>query len=646
MPKKDTLLNKFSALSWKDIEKWAGDRIVNRGRKYQLQGRVTDLSETKDNALIAWVQGSKKYTAKVAMNDNGQPESICSCPYEFDCKHGVAVVIEYLKQVESNQPIPKATRDDHRLNLLEDKCQGGASEFENAAPENIQQDIDDYLKSKTKAQLIKLIHDLSDQRPEMARELFHRQQLATGNVETLVARLRQDFQEIGNDSDGDDDWQNDWEDDWNDEESSPDYPKIRKNLKLLLDAGRAEETLSLGRELIDIGRGQIDESYNHDETAMGIADCMPLIVDALDRSSLDCAGKLNWAMDVALDDPFEIFGDFADYLRRSHPKAAWRDLADRLLTRLKMDKSHKKADDSTRDYDRDKLSDWAIHALKRGGRDDEIIPLCVAEARQTNSYDRLVTNLIENQRYKEACDWIQKGIQKTRKEWPGIADKLRENFREIRTLEKDWPSLTALQVEEFTRCPSMQTFIDCKKASEKIKAWPATRRHLLRFLETGQRPWNQKGWSLPESGLKRPDADQHNSFPLIENLIEIAIFEKNPAQALKWHDQRPDKDGFGWGRINEDAVATAVQIHAPDRAVGIWKIKAEQWIAQVKLSAYKEAAKYLAKAARVMDRENKKEEWMRYIQELRKKHARKNRLLEILDALDDKPIIAKQPKDN
>ena len=41
------------------------------------------------------------------MDEGGLPYSICTCPYERDCKHGVAVVIEYLKQVENNRLVPK-----------------------------------------------------------------------------------------------------------------------------------------------------------------------------------------------------------------------------------------------------------------------------------------------------------------------------------------------------------------------------------------------------------------------------------------------------------------------------------------------------------------------------------------------------------
>ena len=85
---------------------------------------MADLAVTDDGSLIAWVQGSERYATRVTMDENGLPDSICTCPYERDCKHGVAVVIEYLKQVEKNRLVPKARQDDDRLRLLADEGRG------------------------------------------------------------------------------------------------------------------------------------------------------------------------------------------------------------------------------------------------------------------------------------------------------------------------------------------------------------------------------------------------------------------------------------------------------------------------------------------------------------------------------------------
>jgi uncharacterized Zn finger protein len=201
--------------------------------------------------------------------------------------------------------------------------------------------------------------------------------------------------------------------------------------------------------------------------------------------------------------------------------------------------------------------------------------------------------------------------------------------------------VAALQGEEFVRQPSRQAFTECKKASDKTEAWPKVRESLLHYLEKGELPWKQKGWPLPESGLDRPDADQRNRFPLVGNLIDIAMLEKKPDQVLKWYDQRP-KGHYGWLGADEDAIATAVQGHAPDRAVAIWKNKAERLIAQVKPSAYQEAVKFLRKAGEVMSKQNKRAQWDQYLKSLRETHARKRRLIEILDGLDGKPITRKR----
>jgi uncharacterized Zn finger protein len=74
------------------------------------QGRVSDLAVTDDGSLIAWVDGTERYATRVVMDEDGLPDSICTCPYGLDCKHGVAVVIEYLKRIENNRRVPKAKR--------------------------------------------------------------------------------------------------------------------------------------------------------------------------------------------------------------------------------------------------------------------------------------------------------------------------------------------------------------------------------------------------------------------------------------------------------------------------------------------------------------------------------------------------------
>lgn len=631
MPQKKKTLYRFADLTWDDLEEWAGSRIVGRGRRYQKSGRVAELAVTGNGTLLALVSGSKRYTTRVDMDKNGLPESLCTCPYEYACKHGVAVVLEYLGRVKNNRPVPMADKNDERFSLVGNEIWGNHDgDARTAASVNIQKEINSFLKDKTKSQLIELINELTEQFPDMAQTLADRKQLTSGNTKALVTRLKREIREIGDERG----WQNYWEGDG----YTPDYTGIHDKLEALLKAGHADEVLSLGMELVQCGTRQVEESHDEGETGMEVAACFPPVIKALDQSSLSAADKLAWAVDVLLKDQYELCDDFAEYLHRKHPKAAWHALADQLLAQLNRIIPDKGADNFSRNYERNHLSDWIIHALEQAGRRKEVIPLCEAEAIITGSYNRLVKHLMAARRYEDAERWIQEGIRGTSAKYPGIASGLRVKLRDIRTRQKNWPVVAAMQAEDFVRRPSWNSFLDCQKAGDKAKAWPQVREHLLHYLETGKLPWSQKGWPLTDSGQDTPEPDRQERFPKIDNLIEIAINEKKPDQVLHWYDQRP-KNSFGWYGIDEDKVATSVQIHAPDRAVTIWINKAERLIAQVKPQAYQEAARYLRKAAKVMIGEKKMTEWEHYLKGLREKHIRKHRLMEILDGLEGKPIV-------
>ncbi len=620
-------------LSWDDLNEWAGSKIVARGRSYQQHGRVVELVRTEQGVLVAWVDGTERYATTVAAGPDGMPASTCSCPYGCNCKHGVAVVLEYLDRIAHDQDVTQADANDERLALLAGEgrnVETGDSETATPAPDKA---IDTLLKGKTKAQLIGLIHELAAQYPEIAQALADRRRLVVGDAKTLVTRLRKEIRTIGAEPA--------WRDYWQGRGNTPDYSGVRNRLGVLLEAGYADEVLTVGQELLEVGTRQVEESDDEGETAMEVANCMPTIVEALDRSSLDPADRLTWALDAVLGDDYYLCEAFGDYLRRPHPNAAWQTLADRLLARLCDPGSAAGPGDFSHDYAREQLSNWAIHALEHAGREDEIIPLCEAEAARTHSYGRLVERLVAAKRYDDAERRILEGIRATNPQWRGIAAGLRTQLLGIRTLQEDRPAVAAIQAEEFVRSPSRKAFTDCRGACTKVHTWPTVREHLLAYLESGVLPWDQKGWPLPETPLDTPTAEPRGSFPKVNLLVGIAILEKKPDQVLYWYE-RLHQHQFGWSGVDEDEIATAVQTHAPDRAVAIWQAKAERLISQVKPRAYQEAATYLRKAGTVMARQERKDQWDAYLRDLRQVHARKRRLLEILDGLDGKPIVSKR----
>jgi len=630
MAKRKNLKREFVDLTWDDLEEWAGEKIVSRGKDYQKRGLVSELARTKDNGLIAWVDGSEEYATKVVM-ENDLLDSICTCPYQIDCKHGVAVVLEYLEQAKKNRPIPKADKADERLRLLEDEEPDFDEEYDPpVSKKENKSEIDPFLKGMTKEKLIDLIHELREERPEITGALIDRQQLQSKDKKPLINRLRKEIRETASEPG--------WQDYWHHEGYTPDYSGIRNKLKALLKAGYADDVLSLGKDLISSGIKLVETSNDEGETAMEIEGCLPVIIKALERSSIAPVDKLLFAVDSMIDDDYGMFEPFSIYIdRKEHTADVWDIIAEKLIKRLKDSKSEKELV-SSRNYRRDEISDWAIHALEKAGRKKEIIPLCETEAEKTGSFVRLVKLLVEAKRYEDAERWIHKGIKLLENNLPGIAASLRGELLNIRTRNRDWPSVAAIRVYEFVKSPSNTDYMECKKAAEKIKVWPVVRETLLTYLEKSLLPWKQKGWPLPEPGFDHSKSSKGETFPMFGTLIEVAILEKWPEQVLAWYDKIP-KSNYGWYGVRLDEIATAIQSYAPDRAVSMWKRMAENLIAQVNPKAYKDAAIYLRKAAKVMAEQNNQKEWDSYILQLRKEHTRKIRLIEILDKMPGRPIV-------
>jgi uncharacterized Zn finger protein len=78
MAKKMT--NSFVNLSWDDLRKWAGSKIVSRGKSYQRQKLVSKLAILDNGDLLTWVDGTHKYATKVTIDKDELPESTCTCP--------------------------------------------------------------------------------------------------------------------------------------------------------------------------------------------------------------------------------------------------------------------------------------------------------------------------------------------------------------------------------------------------------------------------------------------------------------------------------------------------------------------------------------------------------------------------------------
>ena len=658
----DSKLDSFKALTWEDVQDWAGMSIVSRGKSYQQNGRVSDVSRTPDGGIVAWVRGAERYATMVDIV-KGELTSSCTCPYWTTCKHAVAVTLEYLNQIKSNIEVPGVTGDDRRLMLLDDAAQddwddeNDEDDWDDENDEEDEEDEDDeddedevlavspasrrsakpaetdilaFLKRQTKAKLIDLIEELADRHPVVRETLQNRQRASANPVTALVDSIREEIAEVSEEPG----WQNHWDHGG----YIPDYSRVRDQLEILLKRGFADEVVSLGEELLEAGVQQVEMSGDEGETQEEIASCMDIVFRALSRTSRSPVDRMLWAIDAEIADDYELCSGASVFWEHPHPVEAWNALAAALTDRLAQDDVEPGNDDFHMNYRRNQLSDRLIHALEQAGRQDEVIPLCEREAEKTGHYTRLIGYLKIAERWDEMEQWIHKGIQATQEKWPGIAEQLRDALITLREQQGDWLAVAGYQADRFFSNPSVSVFQALEKAAEKAEVWPAVRAVIMEYLETGKLPESGSG-PLPEIDMTGMTDRRQMSFPMIDILIQIAIAEEQPNEVIRWYDRRTP-EVLGWGRFHQDEhVAEAVAERYPDRAIAIWKKTAEGLIKQTQVKSYESAFHYLRKIHRVLNQHDREEEWLTYLADIRQANSRKWRLMEILDTLTEQRII-------
>ncbi|MGA2031336.1 MAG: SWIM zinc finger family protein [Thermoguttaceae bacterium] len=689
-PGKGKKLNKaagWAVLTWDDLDQWAGSRSVSRGRSYQNQGRVKDLAISADDRLLATVQGGDRYVVSVWLNAGKKRQdkiqSHCTCPVGYDCKHAVATVAAYLQALTDGATVPTAGTDDPRWR----KLSGAEAEFEEDLDDwdddDDQEDeqeaesptqppkrrspartrtawddkIERLIRGKSGEELADEVLSLIRRYPELREEYRERIALSEGDVDKLVAQARRELRdctsEIG--------WQNHWQD----EGYTPDYSGLKHRLERMVELGHSNAVVALGREFIERAMSQVEQSHDEGETAMAVAECLPVVFDAVVKSTLPGPEKILFAIEACLKDDYDVIGDSAAAVLDAKWKPAdWSAAADELARRL--DKMPSGGDDSWhRNYQRDRLSDWLLTALENAGRGGELLTVYESEARATGSYDRLVRHLIAEKCFDDAERWAREGIEKTREKLPGIASALAARLCEVSRGRKQWDIVAAHAAWRFFEQPGKTTFDELAANAAKAKCGEQVRAAALRFLETGASPFQwiaspkagqtlriDAAWPLPVPDylvplLRTGGRATVPPGPRYDVLLDMAIAAKQPDDVLRWYDKMAKRKepfgGGGWtGSGTADRVAAAVAKSHPERALEIYRRRLDGTLPHAHVSAYESAAAYLKKMQPVMKSLGRQDEWAALVAGIREKYRNRPRFMEILDKLDGRTILQTQ----
>ena len=631
----------LKGLSLEDLREWAGSKIYNRGKEYV--SCVSQLSRTEDGTLVAWVSGSDEYATSVKHEGAGDFDSDCTCPYDYwgPCKHAVAVLLAAAEQLKQNRDIPLLDPDDDLYLEAFDEDDDWLEEDENddqdeeslAGPSKGRSpQLEKLLDDKSRDELQSLLVELALDFPEVSRRLRDRGRLETGQVDQLVRSLRKEIRNLT----AEDAWYNPWKHEGN----LPDYSHVEEQLEALLDKGHADAVFELGEELWGRGVEQVEQSNDEGDTALAISSCLAIMLRAVPQTSLPPSEQLLWLIEHVLDDEYDLL-DGADKVLNDlrYTPEHWREVAAVLEVWLKKMEEPKSGRFSAT-YRRGRVMTWLRNAYSRSGEAQKVIPLLEEEADRCRSYDLLVNALLETGETDRARNWCIRGYRKTIADAPGIASNLQERLRELAKAEGNFELVATYRAEDFFEQPSETSYIELREAAEKVKVWPAVRKGVLDFLQTGRRPVaggkRKNAWPLPEPEVQKPEVDgkiRLVSFPNREMLIEIAILEQRCDDAVTIYREHAKTRRWGWG-IDEQLAKAVVRSH-PDVALSIWQSIAEELIAQVKPKAYIEAARYLRQMHKVYEQTGRLAEWKTLIMTLRVKHKAKRRLMEVLDGLEE-----------
>ena len=575
----DKTRKKFADLAWQDLEDWAGVRVVARAKGCSDDDEDFEFSDLDDD---------EDYS-------DGEED-------------------EYGDGDEEDKPEKKPAKK---------------QKTQKKSP------LKDYLDGLDKGELVKLVMEFALKNSDMHEELSTRIKFKVGDYDKLAKGIRMEIDSISSEES--------YSNRWSDDSDTPDYSKIENKLRRLLDAGKADEVISLGEYLMEKGTEQIGMSNDEGDLGSEITRCMEVVFDALAKTSMPVCERLLWEIERVLSDEYSILdGMEIPVSGNAASREDWCKVADEIAKQLPPLKptAAAKAD---RDYRRKKIMDWLIIALNSAGRKDEVIPLLKREAPVTNCYEDLVDSLISAGRIDEAEKYAREGFAGTIGNLRGISWGLVDRLQKIALKRKDRLLSLSYLAMKFFDSPGLSKFLEIEKSANASGVWKEIREALLNFLETGNHPEsvsvskeNVKNWPLPPTGLEIPkDRPGYRRFPDFSTLIDIALEEKRNDDAIRLYQQGGSSANRYWGG-DSAKVADAVKLTHPDFSLKTWRKLGEQSISAGNPRGYESAIPYLNRIKLLYGDLKRTDEWKKYLAELYEANKRRPRMKDVLDRIENR----------
>lgn len=577
-----------------------------------------------------------EYFTEVTL-ENGKLSSICTCPVGYNCKHGVAAVLEYLELAEKGEEIPVISEGDP---LILRARQGSALKIGETRDSHqvFRTELRKYLEQMKKEELIDLLMNLSDRDALLSRNLWDMLNLASGKTEETIESIYLELEKLREEA-------RSYEYEGYSSQL-PDFSKIKNRMETLLEAGNADQVADMGIKIME-EYAEIAPYDEEGDIGMEVGKCMEVVIKALIQSGIPAHEKMLRVLDLELKDEYDIF-DEELFWNSDFPVEEWKRFSEILKDRL--DASDREESPSYSSWDMENLVERLVFVLEKAGNYEEAISICEekVEAGNERSYVRLIKVLLAAGQKEKAEEWIYRGIKEIRESYHRTVHELLHILLEIKEKEENWLFATALRAEEFFRYPSLQYYTDLWESAKKAGIWEEVRKAVHEYLENGKLPADRTSPDeepsslpgvLPKTGLTNRDSFRKIDAPALELLIDIAVEEKNPDEVARWYGKLKNKEKGDRYFYRRDKIARTVEEKYPEIAIEIWKMIAEEFISRTKTEAYESASIYLLMVRNALEDRGQKAEWESYLREIREKNRLKRKLLEILDTLEKRRVI-------
>jgi uncharacterized Zn finger protein len=568
------------------VRRLAGERSYVKGYDYYQHGHVESL-EDDAGGVRAVVRGTHDYTVTLS-SDDGVLDYTCDCPQGADgafCKHCVAAALAWLNR---NAAPAKS------------KARAKAKEITLADAAKI-------LRDEDKDALIGMVLDWAKDDDRLHERLLLYAARRSGPEGGVAAALRAferavrvhgfiHYREASAWARGVDD--------------------AIDNITQLLEDGQAAAVIELCESALQklVGAaGAIDDSDGHLSVLrdrlqdIHFRACQQARPDAvaLARRLFEC--ELHSELDV-------FYGAAERYAKVLGAKGLkeYRQLAEAEWEKVPTRKAKEERSESGRHF---RITHIMESLAQASGNVEELVAVVSRDLSHAYSYLRIAEVYRETRQHDQALLWAEKGL----KAFPERTDgRLREFAAEEYHRRRRHDDAMKLMWAEFSERPYLDTYRTLERHAKKAGNWPEWRdralaeiRRLIAKAKEESRGHEGHRWMRP--------SDDHS------RLVDIFLYERDNEAAWCEAQEGGCSDGL-WLQL-----AAAREKEHPADAAPIYLKQAEAAVIATRNGRYDDSVGLLVKAAAVMKRIDRSEEFRRSLEGLRVKYKIKRNFIKLVE---------------